>query len=277
MDVKNLLKKSNIVFILKNIVIAGIVFLALAWLTLFFTDKYTRHGEYEIVPDLKGYTIEEAAVILSEKGLYPQIIDSVYMRDKKLGSIVEQVPNPDGTIKKKRPVYLIINSREIRKIPLPDVNDVSYRQAEAMLKAVGLDVSDVEYTPSEYKNLVTDMKYNGKSIHPGTRLPEGEKIVLVVGRGLGDQTITVPSLRGMSIESARSEILRANMTIGALNYDVPPTGNEADYIVYRQRPFSGNSAQIGSRVDIWLSTDISLMEKEFFDEEHIRENDEEFF
>jgi beta-lactam-binding protein with PASTA domain len=277
MDVKRFLKSSNIAFMLKNLLIAGVIFLLLAWLVLYFTDKYTNHGEFEVVPELKGLSVEEAAVILSEKGLYPQIIDSVYMRDKELGSIVEQVPNPAATIKRKRPVYLIINSRELRKIPIPDVYDVSYRQAEAMLKAVGLDVGNVEYIPSEYKNLVTDIKYRDKSIHPGTRLPEGEKIVLVVGRGLGEQAVDVPSLRGLNLESARIEILRANMAMGAINYDIPPTGNESEYIIYRQRPAVGNTAQLGSRVDIWLSTDISLLEKEFIDEERIRENDEEFF
>lgn len=262
---------------LKQLLIAVIVTFILAWLVLSFTDRYTYHGQFETVPDLKGLNIEEASVILSQKNLYPQVIDSVFMRDKELGTIVEQAPNPDATIKRKRAVYLIINSRELRKVPVPDVYDVSYRQAEAMLRSVGFDVGNVEYVPSEYKNLVTDMKYRDKNIHPGTRLPEGEKIVLVVGYGLGDQTLAVPSLKGLSSEQARTEILRASMTMGAINYDVPPTGDESQYIVYRQRPAAGNTAQLGSRIDIWLSTDISLLDKEFVDEELMNENDEEFF
>ena len=120
--------------------------------------------EAEIIPDLKGSYVEEAEVMLAKQGLFPQVIDSVYVRDKKLGTIIEQIPPANSTIKRNRPVYLIINSRQIRQVPLPDVNDVSYRQADAMLKSIGLNVSNVEYTPSEYKDLVIDVKYRGRSI-----------------------------------------------------------------------------------------------------------------
>jgi len=209
--------------------------------------------------------------------LYPQVIDSVFVRDKKLGTIIEQIPPVNSTVKRNRPIYLIINSRQVRKVPMPDVNDVSYRQADAMLKAIGLSVSSVEYSPSEYKDLVIAVKYRGQNIPAGARVPEGSSLVLVVGSGLGGESSLVPNLKGLALEEAREEALADSMVIGAIDYDVEPNENENEYIIYRQRPAAGRSVPAGTRIDVWLSKDKSMLNKTFEDEEEQVEPDEEFF
>ncbi len=277
MDFKHFWKETFGGLVLRNVLIAISIFVVLAWAALIGVDYYTHHGEAEIIPDLKGSYVEEAEVMLAKQGLFPQVIDSVYVRDKKLGTIIEQIPPANSTIKRNRPVYLIINSRQIRQVPLPDVNDVSYRQADAMLKSIGLNVSNVEYTPSEYKDLVIDVKYRGRSITSGTRLPEGSLVVLVVGSGLGSSSAEVPSIKGLGLEEARQEILSSSFVVGAVLYDETPSGDEDEYIIYRQRPSAGSSLPTGSRIDIYLSKDKSRM-NETFEEDNVQENsDEQFF
>ena len=276
MDFKKFWKESFAGFVLKRILLAITIFVALAWITLLIVDQYTRHGEFEVVPDLRGMYVEEAELMLSNQGLYPQVIDSVYVRNKKLGTIIEQTPIPNSTVKKDRPIYIIINSRQVRKIPVPDVTDVSFRQADAMLKAVGLNVSGVDYKPSEYKDLVIDIKYRGKSLDPGTRIPENSYLTLVVGSGVGDETVSVPSLKGLTLEDARTETISASVIIGAIQYDVQPSGDEQEYFIYRQRPSAGQGVDAGSRIDVWLSKDKSLQNKSFEEEENTEE-DEQFF
>lgn len=277
MDFKKFWKESFGGFVLKRILLAIIIFVALVWLTLIGVDFYTHHGESEIVPDLRGLYVEEADLLLTNHGLYPQIIDSVFVKDKKLGTIIEQIPAVNSTVKRNRPIYLIINSRQVRKVPMPDVNDVSYRQADAMLKAIGLSVSSVEYSPSEYKDLVIAVKYRGQNIPAGTRVPEGSSLVLVVGSGLGGESSLVPTLKGLALEEAREEALAGSMVIGAIDYDVEPNENENEYIIYRQRPAAGRSVPAGTRIDVWLSKDKSMLNKTFEDEEEQVEPDEEFF
>jgi beta-lactam-binding protein with PASTA domain len=278
MDFKKFWKETFGGFVLKNLIIAIVVFVALAWITLIGVDYYTHHGESEIIPDLRGSYVEEAEVMLSKHGLYPQVIDSVYIRGKKLGTIIEQIPPANSTVKRNRPIYLIINSSQVRKVPLPDVNDVSYRQADAMLKSIGLNVASVEYAPSEYKDLVSDVKFNGSSILPGTRIPEGSFLVLVVGSGLGEMGSVVPALKGLDLEEARGEVLEASFIVGAVNYDIQPSGNESSYIIYRQRPAAGSSLPAGSRIDIYLSKDKSRMNETFEEDKNKREeSDEQFF
>ncbi|MBN2765062.1 MAG: PASTA domain-containing protein [Paludibacteraceae bacterium] len=275
MNFKQFWNNSFAGFILKRLILALTIFVALAWFTLFFVDRYTNHGQFEVVPDLRGMYIEEAELVLANHGLHTQIIDSVYIRTKKLGTIIEQTPVPQSTVKKNRPIYIIVNSKQVRQIPMPDVTDVSFRQADAMLKAIGINVSGVEYKPSEYKDLVIDVKYRGRSLEAGTRIPENSYITLVVGSGNGGETVTTPNLKGLTAEDAHNEAIASSVIIGSVQYDTEPAGNENEYFVYRQKPAAGNNAEAGTRVDIWLSKDKSLQNKRYEEEENTE--DEKFF
>ena len=278
MDLKNFWKNSLGGFILKRLLLAIVIFVALAWVTIALIDVYTHHGESETVPDLRGLYVEEADLLLNNHGLYSVVIDSVFVRDKKLGTIIEQIPAVNSTVKRNRPIYLIINSRQVRMSPVPDVNDVSFRQADAMLKSIGLNVSSVEYSPSEYKDLVIAIKYRGRNISSGMRVPEGSSLVLVVGSGLGGEELPVPGIKGMSLEAGTEEALNGSMVIGAVEYDVEPSGNEDKYVIYRQRPAEGNSVPAGTRIDVWLSKDKSMLNKVFEEDEAVdKQENEEFF
>ena len=256
MDFKKFWKETFAGFVLKNILAAAGIVIVLAWIALFGVDYYTNHGETQVVPELRGLYLEEAQVLLAKQGLHPQVIDSVYVRDKQLGTIIDQIPGSNSSVKANRAIYIIINSRQVRQVSLPEIADVSYRQADAMLKAIGLSVSNIEYTPSEYKDLVSEIKYRGRSILPGTRIPEGSSVVLVVGSGLGDNAMIVPALMELKLEQAQQALLADSLVIGAIDYDVPPTNaNKNAYFVYRQSPEEGESLPAGSRVDIWLTRD----------------------
>ena len=278
MDLKDFWKNSLGGFILKRLLLAIVIFVALAWVTIALIDVYTHHGESETVPDLRGLYVEEADLLLNNHGLYSMVIDSVFVRDKKLGTIIEQIPAYNSTVKRNRPIYLIINSRQVRQIPVPDVNDVSFRQADAMLKSIGLNVSSVEYSPSEYKDLVIAIKYRGRNISSGMRVPEGSSLVLVVGSGLGGEELPVPGIKGMSLEAGMEEAVTGSMVIGAVEYDVEPAGNEDKYVIYRQRPGEGKLVPAGTRIDVWLSKDKSMLNKVFEEDEAVdRQENEEFF
>lgn len=277
MELKKFWKETFGGFVLKNVLVAIGIVIALSWITLIGIDFYTHHGESEVIPDLRGSYVEEAQVLLAKKGLYPVVIDSVYVRDKKLGTIIDQIPAPNSTVKTNRPVYIIINSRKVKQVTLPEINDVSYRQADAMLQSMGLSVANVEYAPSEYKDLVIEVKFHGRTILPGTRVPEGSALVLVVGNGLGEASTTVPMLKGKGLDEANQEAVTSSFIIGAVEFDVPPSGNESEYIIYRQRPAAGTTLPAGSRIDIYLTKDKSRLNEVFEEDKKPAETDEQFF
>lgn len=277
MDFKTFWKSSLGGFILKRFILAAIIIIALGWAALFGIDFYTHHGESEKVPQLQGLYVEEAELLLKNQHLYPQVIDSVFVREKKLGTIIDQIPAAGSSVKRDRPIYLIINSRQMRQVPIPDVNDVSYRQADAMLKAIGLKVSSVQYSPSEYKDLVIAVKYRGQTIEAGTRVPEGSSLILIVGSGLGAEITSVPLLKGLGLEQGRAQALSSMVVLGAVEYDVEPVGNESEYIIYRQRPGASAEVPTGTRIDVWMSKDRSLLNKVFEEDQTPVEQEEVFF
>lgn len=256
----NFWNKTYVGYVLKNILIAiGIIF-GLLLLTLFFINIYTNHGKSEEVPNLKGISLEEAKGMLQRHNLKAEIIDSVYLIDRKLGTIVEQNPAPNSIVKPGRSIYIIINSKSVRKIPLPDVKDVSLRQAEAMLKSIGINIATVQYAPSEYKDLVLEVKYNGQTLLSGSKIPEGSSVVLIAGDGYGGGIkALVPSLKGLDLNSATDIVNTSSFVVGGVIYDVTPNGDENQYIIYQQRPEAGDSISTGSTIDIFLTKDKSRL------------------
>ncbi len=251
-------------FAAKNVLIAGFLILAFTIISLFLLRIYTKHGQSETVPSLKGLSLEEAVEMIDRHNLDYKVIDSVFVRDKKLGSIIEQNPAPNTIVKPGRSVYLIINSKAVRQIPIPDLRDLSLRQAEAMVKSLGIRVSNIEYAASEYKDLILDAKYNGQSLLPGTKIPEGSALVLVAGNGVGMLASGVaPNLVGLDINTANTLMSSTSYMLGGVIYDVPPSGNEQEYQIFRQSPAAGDSIAPGTIIDVWLSKDPTQAKEDF--------------
>ena len=244
-------------FVVTNILIAAGVAVVLFVSVVIWLRHYTLHGKEVTIPQVTGMTQEEAEIVLRGSGLYLVVVDSTYSDKAPLGTVVEQTPPALSHAKPDRPVYVVMNARTKQLIPLPELHDVSYRQAEATLRSIGLRVAKVEYEPSLYPDNVLDVRAGGMSLNEGTRLPEGSGVTLVVGRRQGNSMVSVPSLLGMSLAQARSTLLKMGLTIGAYQYDVEPTPETLErYIIYQQSPTEGATLQEGSTVNIRLTTDI---------------------
>ena len=250
--------KSATRFVVINIAIAVLVTVILFTCVTLWLKGYTLHGQEVTIPQITGLSQEEAEMVLASSELYLVIVDSTFSDKSALGTIVEQTPPALSHAKPNRPVYVVMNARTKRMIPLPELHDVSYRQAEATLRSIGLRVDNVVYEPSLYPDNVLDVRDNqSTSIEVGTRMPEGTGVTLVIGRRQGNAMVTVPALLGMSLSSARSALLSVGLTLGAYTYDDEPTPETLDtYIIYQQSPAEGSVIQEGSTVNIMLSTNL---------------------
>jgi beta-lactam-binding protein with PASTA domain len=257
MNFRTFWKESKAGFVLKNVLLALGIGIAALLILVRWLRTYTEHGIEIDVPDITGMYVEEARMTIEASGLQLEVIDSTYSRKVPLGTIVEQNPLAATHVKHGRLVYVIINATSVRQVPLPDLHDISYRQAEATLRSLGITVSDYVYEPSEYKDLVLDVRQKGKSIDPGERLDEGSKVTLVIGRGKGSEKVTVPQLCGKSLTEARSLLLSRFLTLGIYEYDEDPTPETVSlYVVYRQEPAAGKVIIEGSHVDLYLTKDV---------------------
>ena len=248
--------KSDLKFVGGNIVLAIIVATVILVTLIIWLRSYTQHGVEVEVADVRGIVSEEAEPILAEQGLVLVVIDSTYSDKVPFGTIVEQDPKPNSHAKHGRSVYVTIKATTKRQVVMPNLQDISYRQAETTLRGLGLRVDSVyEYEPSKYRDLVLDVKCNGVSVLPGEKLAVGTKVRLVVGFGRGTEQVEVPNTIGLTLQDARSLLLSHRLTVGAVSYDEPEEEGVPQY-VYRQIPSAGDKLLEGETVALRLSSDI---------------------
>lgn len=249
--------KTTTGFVVLNVCLAIVVALVLLIIGVRWMKHYTLHGNEVTIPRITGMTEEEAQIVLRSSDMFMVIVDSTFSNKAPLGTIVEQTPPAFSHAKPGRPVYVVMNARTKRMIPLPDLRDVSYRQAEATLRTIGLKVGEVLYEPSLYPDNVLDIRDGENSLEEGTRLEEGTSVTLVIGRRQGNRMVNVPALLGMSMAQARNTLLSVGLTIGVFEYDVEPTPETLEsYIIFRQTPVEGTPLQEGSTVNISLTTNL---------------------
>lgn len=156
-----------------------LVFLALRWL-----NSTTNHGEFVEVPDFAKMSVMDMRKTVEEAGLRYEVLDSAnYNPDYPRFSIIEQDPKAGKEVKENRKIYFTVNPSGYKKVTVPKIIQVTQRNASSMLKAVGLDVQRVTYIDELGKDMVYYIKYKGKRINEGDKLPKTSKIELVCGNG----------------------------------------------------------------------------------------------
>ncbi len=152
--------------------------------TFYWLDTYTRHGETYEVPDVRGTTVEMATVMLAEKGMQCAVVDSVFRPTAQPGLVLEQTPAAGAKVKDGRRIYLIVNAKMAQMIPFPDVVDMSLRQAKVQVEGSEFVIKEIKYEPSEYRDLVLSVEYQGKEVQAAQLLPFRSEVILHVGEGL---------------------------------------------------------------------------------------------
>lgn len=244
---------------LMNVVAAVVLVSVLLIVLTVGLHKYTQHGVEISVPNITTMHIAEANILAEAEGLKVEVIDSTYSTKVPLGTIVEQNPSPGSKVKLGRTIYVIQNARFRRPVVLPELRDLSLRQAETTIRTLCLTIDNIIYQPSAFKYIILDVRACDTSLVAGTRLQEGTPITLVVGKGQGINEVTVPYLIGKSLEEASSWLLANSLTLGSVEYDEEATAEEEEqtqYIIYQQTPSSGTVVVEGTSVNIKLSTDI---------------------
>ena len=216
-------------------------------------NSYTLHGKNISVPDLRGLIISKLDSILVTHSFHYKIVDSLYDAEKNPGTVLDQDPAPKSKVKENRTIYLTINATQPPDVKMPDLVDVSFRQAEAMLQSFGLVTGDIIYRSDLAKNAVLEQVYKNRNIKPGTMLPKGAVIDLVLGDGLGDIDVPVPDVLGLTLEEAWSVLKRASLTIGNIQYDAG-VSDTLSAKIYIQNPSAENGLTLkqGDGIEIFL-------------------------
>jgi len=272
----NLFKINNF----KNLLIhlGLIVILAVALILIFFKiylPVITNHGETITVPDVRGISVEDLDDFLENRDLRFEVSsDSGFSADIPPLAVLKQFPLPNQKVKGNRKVYVTLNSQKPPLVKMPKLVGGSVKNAQLVLKTYDLSLGEIEYTPDLALNYILDQQMNGTTIPEGERIPKGSKIDLIVGDGLGKQTLKAPNLIDLDLESAQFAIVGSGLKVGKinktdLNIAISYEENEDNQMVevktavnpnsvVKQSPPVGRSMRLGQIIDLWIYAPDSL-------------------
>lgn len=237
-------KKKKTVDKTKIFIIAAIVIIAIAGVVAFgaMNGWFSGNSEEIDVPDFAGKTLEEAQAQAEELGLKIQEGESVYSPDQEEGLIASQTPTAGSKVSEGRVITVYVSLGKKDGV-VPRIIDMDYNEAEEYLQSFGFELGIVKtVTSTKPKDVIVS-----QSIDAGTTADEGTKIDVEISDGQGKEMKAVPSVINSDIDSARSAIVSAGFTVGAVTYEENATVTQNNVI--RITDASGNELKAGDELE----------------------------
>ncbi len=236
-DIRKSFRFNLLVVVLLCIVLYMLFFLSLSFIT--------RHGAEAKVPSVTGKSIGAAIDALEKMG-FEVDVDSGYDPKLKPFVVLNQIPEVNASVKTGRTIFITVNKANPPLTPMPNLQNLSFRSAEMILKSNKLILGDTTYRPDIAKGAILEQLYNGQLIRPGVMIPQGSRIDLVIGDGLGNTQFNVPDVIGMTYEEAAAVLNGTGLTITAI-WEGAIT-DSALAIVYDQSPKPKNELATPNRI-----------------------------
>ncbi len=238
-----------------HLVIAIVLALVFLWAALFSLDRFTRHGEVYLVPDFNGMTMNEISSESYDEFFALQIIDSVYDKKAAKGTIILQHPLPGSKVKKGRHIFLTIVSEMPENIMMPNLKNLSVRQALVTMESIGLEVGTLEYVEYFARNAVVDQVIADEPVEPGTEVVKGTTIDLMVGKGDILISVPVPVVIAMKKNEVKNALNNAYLNIGEEFFI--DSDDTAHLRAYKTDPaaMTDQTVNLGEKVDVWYRSD----------------------
>ncbi len=196
---------------------------------LFIMPHYTNYNKGITVPDVTKLSLEDAEFLLERYGLRHEVherrANSVYPANY----IIDQAPAPNQIVKPNRKVYLTVNTAVTPQTVVPDVVNMSLRNAEIQLENHGLVVGTRSYESSRFRNTILR-----QSVAAGDTVSRGTVVNLAVSDGLGSRMVNVPDVEGMRLSEAQQTIIRAGLRVGEIRFQ--PSRDQAPNTIIDYSP-----------------------------------------
>lgn len=248
-------------WIVKNVLLAVLCVLCLVLIISILLAFGTQHNREITVPDFTNMTFEEAHKVASSAGVKVVVMDSLYVRRLKPGTVYLQTPEAGSKVKSGRIIRLTTNTVIPKEVNMPSLVGSTLRQAKAELSRNGLVLGKLMYVDDIATNNVLRQERGGVNIAPGAQVASGTTINLVLGLNASDNLTYVPKLIGKQYLSAVDLLLDNSLNIGNLHFDntVHEYADSVSAVVYFQSPSGSEKVPMGSEVRLSLTTDMSKL------------------
>ena len=246
-------------WLVKNIIAALIVAIALLVGAMIFLNVVTMHNQEMTVPDLSNMSVTEADSVAVAEGMRVEVVDSVFVKRMRKGAVYRQNPVAGSQVKKGRRIALTINAMNAKKVTMPNLVGHSMRQAMAELQSRGLVLGKLIYVEDIATNNVLRQLMRNKEIEPGTQVESESVVDLEVGLNETDCQTFVPDVLGMRHISAIDAVHGSSLNISRVRFDatVKDYDDSLAAVVYKQVPEPSDSLHVvkGEEVTLYMTID----------------------
>lgn len=218
-----------------------------------------------VVPDVSGYTIEEAQAMLADKGLKGDVEPAKVDSNFPEGYVAEQSPVAGLRVKPGRIIKLSL-SAGISELHMPNL--VAYKldatptpasytsldRARTTLNRMGLVL---ENTESRFDNNVPKDAVIDQSPAPQTKVKRGSKVTLLISKGPEEANLILPSFIGSSPSDAGKQLKELGLSVGNV-VEVPRSDMPSGRIV-NQYPPVGTMLKRGEKVNFEVSKAVGVV------------------
>jgi beta-lactam-binding protein with PASTA domain len=211
-------------------------------------DEIIEKSKEVEVPNVVGLPLEEAMVVLDEKG-FQAVGDQ--KRPNTLyeeGTVVEQKPSAGSKVKQGRLVQLVVSS-DVEAVRVPYLLGLTIEQALSIAERRGFEIEKVDTVQSDTfaQGLIVAMKPD-----PDIRVTPGTKLRLYISAGPASKNIPVPNIIDLPVEKARAFLESNSLVMGEIHrMSIVGKGG----IVVRQSPDPGVLLKAGDTVRVTVGHD----------------------
>lgn len=234
---------------------AAIVLLCIVGVGVFLWNGVLREmmgtGETYTIPDVRGYTLEDAMELpeIKENGFTiiegRQIVDA----DVPVGQIISQTPEAESIAKSNVKEITVNISIPPSDLLMPDLYDQDQRIAMTQLRAMGLTATlEQGYSEEVIKGNVMSQTPNADE-----PLTSETEIIIVISQGLEPKPVTMIPVTNMSLESA-IEIITKDLGLQVGQIDREANDSYAEGMVFYQSVPAGEPVLSGATIDLKVST-----------------------
>jgi len=206
------------------------------------------------VPSLIDNTFEEAKNSLSEIGLDYVVFEEKYDRQIGEGNIIMQDPAGGEIVKEDYTVKLTVSLGKM-KMKVPNLSNLTNTEAIIAIENNKLAVGEIDYVYSDLPMNVVISHFP----EPGILVDEYTPIDLLLSQGQDVQTFIMPNLVGRTIDSAKSNILELDLSIGNITFENSETV-EKDRVITQSVP-SGTEIEQSTSINLSVSKGSAFQEE----------------
>ena len=187
------------------------------------------------VPALAGLPLREAQALAQRAGLGLAVASRSYSRDVRPESIVSQDQPAGKRVKVGRVINIVVSLGQ-ELIPVPDFQGQALLQARLVIEDARLRIGRID---EKFDEAVKSGVILSQDPPPGTTVPRGSAITLLVSRG--PELVDMPTLVGRTLAEARRRLEEIGLIIRQVRNATSPDLEPG--IIVDQQPSPGQKVK----------------------------------